>query len=354
MISVVAIVLVLGGLIFFHELGHFLVAKSLGIGVRTFALGFGKKMAGFVRGQTEYRISAVPLGGYVQLVGENPGEDLPSGFEREESFSDRPPWQRMLVVAAGPVFNFLLALLIYAGIFFLVGQKVMLPTIGAVQEGTPAARAGLKAGDRIVSIQGEPIEHWQQLAEHIRGAGGERLRLRVERENVIRTFRVTPQVQSTENIFGEEVRVARIGIEAAKDVAYRDLGPLQSMGAAAQQTWRVVKLTFLGLVKIIERAVPLKSLGGPILIAQLVGEQAQQGLVDVLGLAALISVNLGILNLLPVPVLDGGHLLFFGLETVLGRPVDPKWREMAMRIGLSLLIALMILVIYNDLFRLFS
>jgi regulator of sigma E protease len=318
MISVVAIVLVLGGLIFFHELGHFLVAKSLGIGVRTFALGFGKKMAGFVRGQTEYRISAVPLGGYVQLVGENPGEDLPSGFQREESFSDRPPWQRMLVVGAGPVFNFLLALLIYAGIFFLVGQKVMLPTIGAVQEGTPAARAGLKAGDRIVAIRGEPIEHWQQLAEHIRGAGGESLRLRVERENVIRTFRVTPQVQSTENIFGEEVRVARIGIEAAKDVAYRDLGPLQSMGAAALQTWRVVKLTFLGLVKIIERAVPLKSLGGPILIAQLVGEQAQQGLVDVLGLAALISVNLGILNLLPVPVLDGGHLLFFGLETVLG------------------------------------
>ena len=354
MISVVAIVLVLGGLIFFHELGHFLVAKSLGIGVRTFALGFGKKMVGFVRGQTEYRISAVPLGGYVQLVGENPGEDLPSGFEREKSFSDRPPWQRMLVVAAGPLFNFLLALLIYAGIFFLVGQQVMLPNIGSVQEGTPAARAGLKAGDRIVSIQGEQVEHWQQLAEHIRGAGGERLTLRVERENVIKTFRVTPQVQSTENIFGEEVRVARIGIEAAKDVAYRDLGPLKSMGAAAQQTWRVVKLTFLGLVKIIERAVPLKSLGGPILIAQLVGEQAQQGLVDVLGLAALISVNLGILNLLPVPVLDGGHLLFFGLETVLGRPVDPKWREIAMRIGLSLLIALMILVIYNDLFRLFS
>ncbi|MCF8029363.1 MAG: RIP metalloprotease RseP [Desulfohalobiaceae bacterium] len=354
MISVLAIVLVLGGLIFFHELGHFMVAKSLGIGVRTFALGFGKKMAGFVRGQTEYRISAVPLGGYVQLVGENPGEDLPSGFQREESFSDRPPWQRMLVVAAGPVFNFLLALLIYAGIFFLVGQQVLLPTIGSVQEGTPAARAGLKAGDRIVSIQGEQVEYWQQLAEHIRGAGGERLTLRVERGNVIKTFRVTPQVQPAKNIFGEEVRVARIGIEAAKDVAYRDLGPLQSMGAAAQQTWRVVKLTFLGLVKIIERAVPLKSLGGPILIAQLVGEQAQQGLVDVLGLAALISINLGILNLLPVPVLDGGHLLFFGLETVLGRPVDPKWREMAMRIGLSLLIALMILVIYNDLFRLFS
>jgi regulator of sigma E protease len=354
MISVVAIILVLGALIFFHELGHFTVAKSMGIGVRTFALGFGKKIAGFTWGGTEYRLCLVPLGGYVQLMGETPGEELRREEDTRRSFSHRPPWQRMLVVGAGPVFNFVLALVIYAGIFLIVGQQMLAPTIGSVLEGTPAERAGLQSGDRIVSIGGEPIEYWHELAEHIRGSGGERLVLRVERGDAIRAFQVTPRVETTENIFGEKVEAARIGIKVAGDTIYRELGPLEAVGAGAQQTWRVVKLTFLGLVKIIQQAVPLESLGGPILIAQLVGKEAQQGLVDVLGLTALISVNLGILNLLPIPVLDGGHLFFFGLETLLGRPVDPKWREIAMRIGLSLLIALMILVIYNDLFRLFS
>ena len=354
MISVLAVVLVLGALIFFHELGHFAVAKSMGIGVRTFALGFGKKMAGFTYRDTEYRICLVPLGGYVQLMGESPGEELASDEDRQKSFSQRPPWQRMLVVGAGPVFNFLLALFIYAGVFLLAGQQMLAPTVGAVQEGTPAQQAGMKSGDRILAIQDEPVEYWHQLAEHIRGAAGEEILLRVERDEVVRTFRVTPEVEETENIFGETVRVARIGIEASGETIYRDLGPLEAMGAGTRQTWQVVKLTFLGLVKLIQRAVPLESLGGPILIAQLVGEQAQQGVVDVLSLTALISVNLGILNLLPIPVLDGGHLVFFGLEAVLGRPVDPKWREMAMRVGLSLLLALMILVIYNDLFRIFG
>lgn len=354
MISAVAIVLVLGALIFFHELGHFAVAKSMGIGVHTFALGFGKKLVGFSRGGTEYRICVVPLGGYVQLMGENPDEELSSHEDARKSFSHRPPWQRMLVVGAGPVFNFVLALGIYAGIFLFVGQQMLAPTVGAVQEGMPADKAGLKAGDRIVSIQGEPIDYWHQLSEHIRGSDGERLVLRVDRGDTIRTLRVTPKVKATENIFGEKVETTLIGIEVAGDSIYRDLGPLEAIGAGAQQTWQVIKLTFLGLVKIIQRAVPLESLGGPILIAQLVGKEAQQGFVDVLGLTALISVNLGILNLLPIPVLDGGHLFFFGMETILGRPVDPKWREIAMRIGLSLLIALMILVIYNDLFRLFG
>jgi len=354
MTSVVAIVLVLGILIFFHELGHFAVAKSLGIGVRTFALGFGKKVLGFSYGETEYRVCLVPLGGYVQLMGESPGEELQRDEEARKSFSQRPPWQRMLVVGAGPVFNFILALVIYAGVFLIAGQQMLAPTIGAVQEKTPAARAGLQSGDRILSIQGEAIDYWHQLAEYIQGSAGERIVLRVERGDTIRTYNVTPRMVEAENIFGEKVEVARIGIEVAGDTVYRDLGPLEAIGAGAMQTWQVVKLTFLGLVKIIQQAVPLKSLGGPILIAQLVGKQAQQGFVDVLNLTALISVNLGILNLLPIPVLDGGHLLFFGLEAARGKPVDPKWREMAMRVGLSLLIALMILVIYNDLFRLFN
>jgi regulator of sigma E protease len=351
MLSAIAIVLVLGILIFFHEFGHFSVAKAFGMGVRTFSLGFGKKIAGFKRGQTEYKISVVPLGGYVHLVGENPGEDLPKGFSAEESFSRRPPWQRMLVVAAGPIFNFLLAWIIYLGIFLVVGQQALLPQIGQVQKDTPAQEAGLQSGDRIVEINGAKIDYWHELAEHIRQNKGEALLLTVSRERSLIDIQVKPEIQTTENIFGEKIEVPRIGIVAAQETVYIDMGPLDAAWSSLVQTWNLIKLTFEGLIKIIERVVPLKTIGGPIMIAQLVSSQAQQGFVDVLALTALISINLGLLNLLPIPVLDGGHIIFFGLETILRRPLDPKWRDIAIRVGLTLLIALMALAVYNDLYR---
>lgn len=350
-VSVIAVILVLGALIFFHELGHFSVAKSLGIGVRTFSLGFGKKLFGFVYNRTEYRVSAVPLGGYVQLVGEAPGQELPPDFKEEESFSRRPASQRLLVVSAGPVFNFLLAWVIYVGIFFVVGQTMLAPVVGEVEEGSPAARAGIQAGDTIKTIDGDRIEQWGELAQYIRGSAGEEFTVEVSREGEIHSIEVSPEIRSTENIFGEEVQMALIGVQASGERIERDLGPLEATVAAAEQTGRIIYLTVVGIGKLIERAIPLETLGGPILIAQLVGEQAQEGLVDVLGLAALISINLGIINLLPIPVLDGGHIIFNTLEMIRRKPLDPKWQDIAMRIGLSLIIALMILVIYNDLRR---
>jgi len=351
MISIIAIILVLGALIFFHELGHFLLAKLFNMGVKTFSLGFGPKLVGFRKGKTDYVLSAVPLGGYVQLVGESPDAELPEGFTEAESFSERPPWQRMLVVAAGPLFNFFLAIAIYWGIFIGAGQQALLPVIGEVQKDTPAAEAGLQAGDRVLSIDGRDIDYWHEMAELIGKSRGEALTLKVSREESIREFNLKPQIQTTENIFGETIEVPRIGVVAAQETVHIPLGPLESGKQSIIQTGRLIALTFQGIIKIIERVVPLETIGGPIMIAQLVSKQADQGLVDVLALTALISINLGILNLLPIPVLDGGHILFFGLETVLRRPIDPKWRVLATKIGLTLLIALMALAVYNDIYR---
>ena len=351
MINAIAILLVIGALIFFHEMGHFLVAKGFRIGVKTFSLGFGPKLAGFRWGKTGYRLSAVPLGGYVQLVGESPEADIPEEFGSDESFALRPPWQRMLVVAAGPIFNFLLAVLLYFLIFFFAGQQALLPVVGQVQEETPAARAGLQPGDRIVAVNGQEVQYWSDLAGMIQSNRGERLRLQVDRGDQLLKIALAPDIQTTENIFGEKIQVPRIGIVAAKETVHIPLGFWQSLQTGTMQTWEVIKLTVQGIIKIIERIVPLETIGGPIMIAQLVSQQAEQGLVDVVALTALISVNLGLLNLLPIPVLDGGHLLFYALETVIGRPLDPKVQAMAMRIGLSLLIALMALAVYNDIYR---
>ena len=353
-ISIIAIALVLGGLIFFHELGHFLLAKAFRVGVKTFSLGFGPRLAGFTLGQTDYQLSAVPLGGYVQMVGESPDAELPEGFDEADSFSLRPPWQKMLVVAAGPVFNLILAWALYFLIFFFAGQQVLLPTVGEVVQDSPAREAGIRAEDRVLKINGRRVEYWSDLASMIRKNREQPLHLEVERGNKVLEFTIQPEIETSTNIFGEEITVPRIGIVAADDWVTRSMGLFESAWAGVAQTWRLFALTWTGIIKMIERVVPIESIGGPIMIAQLVSQQAQQGLVDVLSLAALISINLALLNLLPIPVLDGGHLLFFGLEIVFRKPIDPKWRDVATRIGLSLLILLMALAVYNDIYRIIS
>ena len=352
--SIFAIALVLGGLIFFHELGHFLVAKAFRIGVKTFSLGFGPRLTGFTLGQTDYQLSAVPLGGYVQMVGESPEAELPEGFSESDSFSVRPPWQKMLVVGAGPVFNLLLAWAIYFLIFFFAGQQVLLPTIGEVVSDSPAQEAGIQAGDRVLRINGHSIAYWSDLAARIRNNQDQALRLQVERGDTLLNFTLQPEMETSTTIFGETITVPRIGIVAADDWVERSMGLLESAWGGITQTWKLFALTWTGIIKMIERVVPIESIGGPIMIAQLVSQQAQQGVIEVLSLAALISINLALLNLLPIPVLDGGHLLFFGLEIIFRKPLDPKWQSVATRIGLSLLILLMALAVYNDISRIIS
>lgn len=354
MLNVVAIILVIGALIFFHELGHFLVAKFFKIGVKTFSLGFGPRLASFNLGETQYRLSAIPLGGYVHMVGESPEAEIPSGFSPQSSFSARPPWQRMLVVVAGPFFNFILAWVIYTFIFMFSGQQALLPKVGEVLKETPAKKAGIKSGDLVLSINGQNIRYWRDMSNYIRQSETKELSLKIKRNEQVIDVSLKPEMQTTKNIFGEEIKVPRVGIVASQEVVHISMGPLDSIWSGLVKTGELIALTWEGLIKLIERIVPLKTIGGPIMIAQLVSQQAEQGLVDVLALTALISINLGILNLLPIPVLDGGHILFYGLETILRRPLDPRWRTIAMQIGISLLIALMALAVYNDIYRIIN
>jgi regulator of sigma E protease len=353
-LSTFAIILVLGALIFFHELGHFLVARSMDIGVKAFSLGFGPKIWKKTWGQTEYRLSAFPLGGYVQLVGEHRDDEVPEGFAPEQSFAQRPPWQRMLVVAAGPVFNFLLAWVIYWGIFWAQGQTELLAHIGEVKPESPAHMAGIMAGDVVTGVNGVPITYWQDLSEAIQTSNGATLVLSIRRNSEILSLRVVPHLQERKNIFGETKQVSMVGIIAAGETTTLDLSVFDAALAGAAQTWTLTKLTFQGIVKLIERVVPLDNIGGPIMIAQMVGQQAHEGMVNLLAITALISINLGLLNLLPIPVLDGGHILFCTIEWIRKRPLDEKLQNITTRLGLAFLLALMGLAIFNDIWRSFN
>ena len=350
-VSILAVALVLGGLIFFHELGHFLAARAFGMGVVTFSLGFGPKLLGFRRGMTSYVLSAIPLGGYVQLVAQDPDDPVPDGFPPETQFRLRPAWQRMIVVGAGPVFNFVLAWLLFWGLLVAEGRFEMLPVVGQVQKDSPAETAGVRPGDTVLTVGGSPVANWESMAQAIRGGGGKPVTLTVDREGKTLTFSLTPAMRTVKNLFGEEESAPLVGIVASGKTRSVPLGAGSAAGEAVRQTWNVVAVTYTGLLKLIERVVPLDSLGGPIMIAQMVSKQASEGLGNVVALAALISVNLGVLNLLPIPVLDGGHLLFYAIEIVMRRPVSPRMRALTTKIGLAFLIGLMILATVNDIRR---
>lgn len=349
--SILAVVLVLGGLIFFHELGHFVVARRLGMGVSVFSLGFGARLFGVTRGKTDYRVCAFPLGGYVQLVGESPDAELPEGFTPEESFSRRPPWQRMLVVLAGPAFNFLLAWLIFWGLAFSQGVQEMLPVIGQVTNASAAEEAGLVPGDRIVEIDGQPIAVWDDLVSRIEANTGAAMQVTVARGRELVSLDVTPRLQEKRNLFGEVKVVPMMGIAPSGELSSRELSFLGAAVQGGRQIWEVSGLMIMGIVKLVERVIPWTDMGGVILISEMIHKEAQNGLVNLLALTALISINLGILNLLPIPVLDGGHILFFFLETITGRPLSPKVQQAALRIGMTLLLMLMIVATFNDILR---
>ncbi|WP_319542828.1 RIP metalloprotease RseP [uncultured Pseudodesulfovibrio sp.] len=349
--SVIAIVLVLGGLIFFHELGHFAVARMFGMGVKAFSLGFGPKLAGFTSGKTDYKLAAIPLGGYVALAGEQGEEE--TEFTDEELFSKRPAWQRLCVVAAGPFFNFLLAFIIYWFLAMAQGQAVILPLVGGVLPDSPAAMAGFQTDDLVTSIDAESIQSWSQMVDAIRAAEGKSLSVGVDRNGEHLTLHVTPTIQTHKNLFGESVTVPMVGINQSGQVRFE---PVEGLGlqTALVHTWTMSQVVVKGFVSIIERLIPVEMVGGPIMLAQMVSQSAQSGVYDLLGMMAVISINLAIINLLPIPVLDGGHILFFSLEMVFRRPLNEKWKAMSMRLGLLVLLLLMSMAIFNDVRRLLS
>ena len=341
-------VLVLGVLIFVHELGHFLVAKRAGVSVLKFSLGFGPKIAGFTRGGTEYLLSAIPLGGYVKMLGEDPKEEV---ADLERSFSAKPIGWRSLIILAGPGSNFLLAIAIF-WVVFMVGVPTLTTKVGEVMEGFPAREAGLLQGDRIAAIEGRPIEKWEELAKQIHQSPGRPVRLTVEREGKRFDVTVAPKATKQKNLFGEEQEIGLLGIAPAEEFLTERTNPITAFGRAVYKTYDLSVLILITFGKLLQGVVPAKTIGGPLLVAQMAGEQARLGILNLLFFTALLSINLAILNLLPIPILDGGHLFFALIEAARGKPVSLKKREMAQQVGLVLLVALMIFAFYNDIFRL--
>lgn len=336
-------------LIFVHELGHFIFAKLFRVGVEKFSLGFGPKLVGKKIGETEYQISSFPLGGYVKMVGESAEGEI-SPDDKARSFAEKPPLQRIVIVAAGPVFNLLFAYLIFITVF-MVGVPAATTRIGEVIEGKPAARAGIKGGDLITSVNGEPVTRWDDFAKTIAESKGAPVAIEVMRGAAPFSFTVVPESRTAKNLFGESVTSPVIGVVAAGETVIDRFGPVEAFVKGSAQTWNVIKLTLLSIVKLVERAIPLDTIGGPIMIAKMAGQQAAAGGVSFLAFMALLSINLGILNLLPVPILDGGHLVFYLWELIFRKPVSMRTREIAQQIGLALLIALMVLAFYNDIAR---
>ncbi|MDX1296457.1 MAG: M50 family metallopeptidase, partial [Sulfurimonadaceae bacterium] len=298
---------VLSALIFFHELGHYVAARIMGVYVEVFSIGFGKKIFGFRWLGTEWRIAAIPLGGYVRMKGQDdtqPG--LVSG--EDDSYDTKKPWQRIFILLAGPVANFVLAFFLYIFIG-LGGPQVLSPVVGKVVEDSPAAVAGMQENDVILKINGHDVTTWREMSKHIKESDGT-LSFMVDRNGLIEYVSITPEITETTNMFKEKVQKRMIGIGSAGVFHRLELSFTETLAYAANETYEASKLIFISLQKLITGVVPAKELGGVVSIVQITAEASEVGWISVLFFAALISVNLGVLNLLPIPALDGGHIMF--------------------------------------------
>ena len=354
MVTAISAIVLLGILIFVHELGHFIVAKLSGVGVLKFSLGFGPKILSKKIGETEYRLSAIPLGGYVKMVGEDPTEE--EEVKKEDlpkSFSNKPLFKRAGIVLAGPLFNIIFAVFVLS-IIYMGGVPILTTEVGNVVEGTPAYEAGIKKGDLITAINEQEIYRWEELTEIVHNSKGQLLIIQVERDKEYHEIQVIPELLKDKNMFGEDIETYKIGITASEKLITEKYNPLMAVIKGFEQTWQLTKLIGLTIVKLIERAIPAESVGGPIFIIQMAGKQAEAGLMSFLFFMAVISINLGIINLFPIPILDGGHLFFFLLEAIMGKPISIRKREIAQQIGLGIIILLIVFVFYNDLYRIFT
>ena len=349
-------ILVLGLLIFVHELGHFLFAKLFGVRVLKFSLGFGPRIGGKKIGDTDYVISAIPLGGFVKMYGENPDEKEMSSEDKDASFAHKSVLQRFAIVLAGPVFNLLFAVFLFFMVFAFVGVPTSMDstTIGKITADSPADKSGLQQGDIILEINKNKTLGWMDVLESVKGSEGSEIEIVVQRNGGEQTFHVTPAIDTVKNVFGEDVEERyMIGIVKSDEFTYENVGVVSAVKNAVLQTWMYIELTVMGFVKIFQRVVPASELGGPILIAQIAGEQMRAGWINLIYFMGLLSVNLGILNLLPIPVLDGGHLVFLTLEGLRRKPVAERAQIVAQQVGMGLLGTLMVFVFYNDIARLF-
>jgi regulator of sigma E protease len=356
---VIPFVIVLGFMVFIHEAGHFLIAKYFNVKVLKFALGFGPKIAGRQVGETEYSVRYIPLGGFVKMLGENDNDDEEgsekiSPEDEKRAFNRQPVIKRIAIVAAGPIFNLILALVLFCGSYMISGDEIRTTEVGQVTEGLPAYKAGVKQGDLIMSVDGQIVKGWDDLKSIIQDQVGKPISMTIKRQSETISVTIIPEQTKTQNEFGETIESAQIGIVSAGKYEHVDYNFFQAIDQGFKATWKWIKLTCLVVVKLFEGVVSVKTLGGPLMIGQLTGELVQHNIGYLLPFVAIISINLGILNLFPIPILDGGLIFFLIVELVMGRPLSIKKRELAQKIGFSLLIALMVLVFYNDILRMFQ
>ena len=347
--NILAFVIVLGALVLFHEFGHFIMARLFGVGVEKFSIGFGPKVVGKTIGITEYRLSLIPLGGYVKMVGESPEKEI-SPEEIPISFTHKHVLKKMVIVAAGPFFNILLAAAIFFGIYRFSGMPILDAVVGDLEKGAPAMMAGMEAGDRVLAMNGVDIASWDDMAKRIASSQGGEIEVWVQRGERKLTLRVLPKLAM---INGEKTERHIIGVSASGEFHKEKMKTLQALSTGVSQSLSIVKLTVMTVVDLFRGEVSAKTLGGPIQIARMAGDQAREGILNLLIFMAWLSVNLAVINFLPIPVLDGGHFVFFLMEAVFRRPVSPAVREKAQQMGMFLLLMLMVFVFYNDIMNLF-
>ncbi|BDB66821.1 putative zinc metalloprotease [Helicobacter cinaedi] len=353
--SIFIALLILSFLVFFHELGHFIVARICGVKVEVFSIGFGKKLVSWRFGQTEYALSMIPLGGYVKLKGQDDSNPKLKNYEAD-SYLSKSPWQRIAILLAGPFFNLFLAFLLYMAVG-LLGKASLLPVVGEVKESYPAAQAGIKAGDTIVAINGKEIKTWEELDSMIIESQGE-LELQIQRgqgelkESL--SVRVLPMEQEAQNIFRENITRKIIGISSAGAVGMVHYKGLDSIIFGIEESIKASTLIAQSIIKLISGVVPSSEVGGVVSIVSVIGSASSSGLTHLLWLTALISVNLGILNLLPIPALDGGHIIFNLYEVIMRKAPSENVMYYLTLCGWAVLLGLMLLGLYNDIFRLLA
>jgi regulator of sigma E protease len=362
-LSAFAFIMVLSIVVFVHEFGHFIVARWCGVTVRTFSIGFGREIWGFNDSKgTRWRLAWIPLGGYVKFLDDENAASKPSAdaleqltpAERTGAFQNKPLWQRAAVVTAGPMANFILAVVIYTAINLAVGVRTIAPQVGEVMPDMPAAQAGIVPGDIITNIDGWNIESFGDVQRHVSTSGGRSLQVVIDREGKPLTFEITPQVKEQDDNFGGTFRRGLIGIKPSLSpaaVEAKRVGPVEAVRLGVRETYTNIAQTLQGIGDIIAQRQTADQMGGPILMAEVTAKVAELGIEPMLLWIAFISANIGFLNLLPIPVLDGGHLMFYAIEAVRRRPLSQRMQEIGFQIGIALVLMLMVYVNMNDLLR---
>jgi len=360
----VPFIFVLGLVVFFHELGHFLIARWCGVRILAFSIGFGPELVGFNdRRGTRWKIAAIPLGGYVKFFGDDSAASTPdnaqiaamSATEKSVSFVGQSVAKRAAIVVAGPMSNFLLAIVIFAGVFMFYGKQTMSPRVDSVQPDSAAAAAGFQPGDLVTAINGSPITDFSDMQRVVSESAGTSLQIAIKRDGTEKVLTATPILSEEKDIFGNVHRIGLLGIRrstAPEDLKYQPVSPPEAAWAGVQETWFVIDRTLSYIGGVVVGREAANQLGGPIRIAEISGQVATLGFGALMHLAAVLSVSIGLMNLFPIPLLDGGHLLFYLVEAVRGRPLSERAQEVGFRIGLAVVLMLMIFATFNDIVHL--